>query len=70
MKEAEGFLIKNKNNLKFIAITKEIDYATINFGVNSKIDKPNASQSFFFPPSLLLICSELKLGLELTIYSF
>jgi hypothetical protein len=70
IKETEDFLVKNKNNLKCIATTRGIDFATIDFGANSDLAHENKAQSFFFPPSLLLICAELKLALELSVYSF
>lgn len=70
LSEAELFLNEHKNNLKCIATTQGIDYATINFGSNSSINNENPTQAFFFPPTLLLLCAELKLGLELTVYSF
>jgi hypothetical protein len=70
IEETEDFLGKHKNSLKCIATTGGVDFATIDFGVNSDLGYENKAQSFFFPPSLVLICAELKLGLELSVYSF
>jgi hypothetical protein len=70
IEETEDFLVKHKNNLKCIATTRGIDFATIDFGANSDLGHENKAQYFFFPPSLLLVCAELKLGLELSLYSF
>ena len=63
-------MVKNKNNLKCITTTKGIDFATIDFGADSDLGYKSKAQTFFFPSSLLLICAELKLGLELSVYSF
>lgn len=70
IKETEDFLVKNMDNLKCIANTQGVDFATINFGSDSNLNVENLTQSFFFPPSLIMLCGELKLGLELTVYSF
>lgn len=70
IKETEDWLLENMNNLKCIATTKGVDFATINFGSNSNLNDQNLTQAFYFPPSLLMLCGELKLGLELTVYSF
>jgi hypothetical protein len=68
--EAEIFLNKNKSELKSIAYIDGVDFATINFGSDINVTGENLTQTFFFPTTLLLLCAELKLGLELTVYSF
>jgi hypothetical protein len=64
--DAEIFLRDNKENLKCIKTAEGVDFATINFGSN--LNDGNV-QSFFFPPTLLLLCADLQLGIELTAYS-
>lgn len=64
--DAEVFLRLNKENLSSIKTAEGVDFATINFGSN--LNGENV-QSFFFPPTLLLLCAELKLGIEITAYS-
>ncbi|MEO8887131.1 MAG: DUF4279 domain-containing protein [Mucilaginibacter sp.] len=66
--ETIDFLIKRKENLIHIATTPGIQYVTINFGVDSVIDEDHLTQGFFFPPELIKICSELGIGIELSIY--
>ncbi|PAW93180.1 hypothetical protein CKK33_06595 [Mucilaginibacter sp. MD40] len=70
IKEVESFLIQYKKQLTVIAMNKDIEYATIDFGVTSTTQYPNKAQSFYFPISLLTICAELKIGIELSTYSF
>ena len=68
IEEAEAFLVKHKSNLRNIATTKEIEYATIDFGADSLL--PNGmTKSFYFPISLVSICAELKIGIELSVYA-
>ncbi len=66
--DSVAFLIKYQDNLRHIADTPEIEYATINFGVDSIIDEEHLTQSFYFPISLIKICAELGIGIELSIY--
>lgn len=62
------FLEKYRENLKHIATTEGIDYATINFGVDSTISEDSLTQNFYFPIELVKICGELGIGIELSIY--
>ena len=66
--ETIAFLTKHKEALKHIAGTPGIDYATINFGVDSIIDRKHISQSFYFTIDLIKICAELGIEIELSIY--
>lgn len=63
-----SFLNKYQENLRPIADTPQIEYATINFGVHSVIDEEHLTQSFYFPIELIKICAELNIGIELSIY--
>jgi hypothetical protein len=63
------FLKKNKNKLAHVAATKGIDYATLDFGINLRIDKEKVlTQSDKFPSKLLKLAGELGLGIEISIY--
>jgi len=66
--EAVKFLVKHKDNLKFIATTKEIEFATIDFGINSNLDDDHLIQSIYFTQPLIKVCAELKITIELSIY--
>ncbi len=63
-----NFLNKYRDNLKHIVNTPEIEYATINFGVDSIIDEAHLIQSFYFTPELVKICGSLGIGIELSTY--
>ncbi len=63
-----SFLNKYQDNLRHISDIPEIEYATIDFGVDSVIDEEHLTQSFYFPISLIKICAELGIGIELSIY--
>jgi hypothetical protein len=67
IKEAEEFLLKYKNNLKKIADNEVIE-AGIDFGANDFMEN-GMVKSFYFPPTLVAICAELKLSIELSVYS-
>jgi len=62
------FLNYYKNNLSVIASTIGIEYATIDFGVDSIIDNDRLTQSFYFNKDLIKICAALEIGIELSIY--
>jgi hypothetical protein len=62
------FLNEHKHNLKIIASTPNIEYAMIDFGVNSIIDDEHLTQSFYFTKDLIRICAELDIAIELSIY--
>jgi len=68
IKDTISFLQRNKEKLKCISTTKEIQYATLNFGVDSTIHKNMFSQSEVFPNKLLRIAGELGLDLEISLY--
>jgi len=62
------FLNIHKEHLIHINTTPGIQYATIDFGVDSIIDEDHLTQGFFFPPALIKICAELGIGIELSLY--
>jgi hypothetical protein len=68
IKEAIEFLNRHKDNLRHIATTPEIEYATIDFGVDSTIDEDHLSQSFYLTKPLIKICAELDIEIELSLY--
>lgn len=68
IKDTIDFLSKYQDNLRLIASTPEVEYATIDFGVDSVIDEEHLTQSFYFPINLIKICAELGIGIELSIY--
>lgn len=68
IEEATEFLIKHRGNLKHISTTKEIEFATIDFGIDSIIDEDHLTQGFYFTLPLIEICAELKISIALSIY--
>lgn len=68
IKETIEFLNKHLDNLKHISSTPEVEYATINFGVDSIINEECLTQSFYFPIALIEICTKLSIEIELSIY--
>lgn len=68
IEDATRFLIEYKDNLKMIASTKGIEYAIIDFGVDSMIDENRLTQNFYFPKDLIRLCAELDISIELSIY--
>jgi len=68
IEEATEFLTKYRNNLKHITTTDEIEFATINFGIDSIIDENHLTQGFYFTKPLIKICAELGIEIELSLY--
>lgn len=68
IKETIEFLDSNKDNLSHILSTPEVEYAFIDFGVNSMIDDDHLTQGFYFPVELLKLCGELGIGIKLSTY--
>jgi hypothetical protein len=63
------FLKSNKQKLLLIAVTKEIEYAVLDFGIENKIDNIEVHiQSQSFPAELLKLSGELGIDIELSIY--
>ena len=69
IEETTVFLKKHKRKLAYIKKSKDIEFATLTFGVDSKGIRNNGVQSHFFPKQFLQLTSELSLDIELTIYS-
>ena len=68
IEETIEFLVKYKSSLIHIANTPGIECATIDFGVESIIDKNHLTQSFNFPIELIKVCADLGIEIELSIY--
>jgi len=68
IKETIMFLNDNKDNLSHILSTPEVEYAWIDFGVNSIIADDHLTQGFFFPFELIKLCGELGIAIELSTY--
>lgn len=68
IEEATKFLIRHRDNLKHIATTKEIEFATIDFGVDSMVDENHLTQGFYFTMPLIKICAELGIEIQLSLY--
>jgi len=63
------YLKRNKDKLTHIALTKEIDHAILDFGIDLRIDREKVLyQSDTFPNELLKLAGDLKLDIELSIY--
>lgn len=65
-----SFLEINKYALENIKSFEGIEYATLDFGINSLIDNnEKLVHTTLFPTKLLLLCGELGISIELSIYS-
>ncbi|MEO7922288.1 MAG: hypothetical protein ABIR30_01285 [Chitinophagaceae bacterium] len=63
------FLKRNKDKLGHIALTKEIDHAVLDFGIDLRIDRKKVLyQSDIFPNNLLKLAGDIGLDIELSIY--
>ena len=63
------FLKRNKDKLAHVTLTKEIEYAVLNFGIDLRIDKKKVlTQSDTFPSELLKLAGDFGLDIELSIY--
>ncbi len=63
------YLKGNKDKLAHIAITKGIDHAILDFGIDLRIDKKKVLyQSDRFPSQLLKLAGDLGLDIELSVY--
>ena len=63
------FLKRNKEKLGHVALTKGIESAVLNFGIDLRIDKKKVlTQSDTFPSELLKLAGDLGLDIELSIY--
>ena len=63
------FLKRNKDKLAHVTLTKGIEYAVLNFGIDLRIDKKKVLiQSDTFPSELLKLAGDLRLDIEISIY--
>jgi hypothetical protein len=63
------YLKRNKDKLAHITLTKEIENAVLNFGIDLRIDKKKIfTQSDIFPNELLKLAGDAGLDIELSIY--
>ncbi|RYE17653.1 MAG: hypothetical protein EOP51_23510 [Sphingobacteriales bacterium] len=62
------FLEKHQESLKHIKSTPNIEYATINFGIDAEINEERLTQSLYFPEKLVIICGILGIGIEASLY--
>lgn len=63
------YLKRNKNKLAHIGLTKGIEYAVLDFGIDLRIDRKKVlTQSDTFPSELLKLAGDLGLDIELSIY--
>lgn len=70
IKDTILFFKKNKEKLSHIPLTKEIDNATLDFGVYSKKSEDEFFvQHFRFSHPLIKLANEFDLGIEIVIYS-
>jgi|GEM_PF-1749010 len=64
------YLEKNKDSFKHIASTEGVDFAILDFGIDSEIDnKTILTQSIFLNTELIHLCGQFKFSIEISIYS-
>jgi hypothetical protein len=62
------YLKKNKKKLLSISETEEIEFATVNFMIQSKsVSDKYFAQYIYLPKELTILCGDLKLGIEVAI---
>ena len=63
------FLKKHKKKLEYISKIKEVEYATLDFGIFSKeLLNQSSVQHSYLPNSLIKLVSEFGIGIEISIY--
>jgi hypothetical protein len=63
------YLKRNREKLRHISTTKGVQYATLDFGIDLRIDRKKVlTQSEYFPSALVKLAGELGLGIEVSIY--
>lgn len=69
IKDTIKFLEKNQEKLRHIALTKEVQYATLDFGIDLRIDRKKVlTQTELLPAALLKLAGNLGLSIELSFY--
>ena len=69
LKDTIRYLKRNKSKLEYISMAKNVEYATLNFGMDSQIDNDQRFvQTILLPKDLLILCGQLGLDIELSIY--
>ena len=66
VKDVIDYLNKHNKDLQILSTTPEIQFATLNFGVDYDINK--FVQSHYLPPELLKTVADLCISVELSIY--
>jgi hypothetical protein len=62
-------LYSNHKNLRYISVTKEVDFAALHFGIELRIDFERVVYQFeHFPSELLKLAGELEIGLDISLY--
>ena len=63
------FLRSNKEKLQYITSTKEVDFATLDFAIEIRIDMERVVYQFeHFPSELLKLAGSLGIGLDISLY--
>lgn len=63
------FLRSNKEKLQYISTTKEVDFATLDFAIEIRIDLERVVYQFeHFPSELLKLAGNLGIGLDISLY--
>ena len=67
IKDTIEFLRANK--VRHISVTKEVDFATLDFGIELRIDFERVAYQFeHFPSELLRLAGDLGIGLDISLY--
>ena len=70
IKDAISYLKRNNKKLLVLTKTKGIKFATLDFGIDARIDgKEHLTQSETFPSKLLQLAGNLGLSIEISLYS-
>lgn len=68
LSETIDFLTEHKDQLQAIRSTPDIEYAIIDFGITSAINKEKLMQTFVLGKNLIKLCAELDIEIVLSLY--
>jgi len=66
--DAIDFLKRNKQTLLSLQSCPSVETKTLDFGLDLRIMDHNHAQFDYLPPKLLLLCGQLGIGIEMSIY--
>ncbi|MBT5032854.1 MAG: hypothetical protein HOM55_11235 [Proteobacteria bacterium] len=69
IREAQHFLEQNKAALHKLTSRMDVDETCLDFGWDFPVANDTFAQFNYFPPSLLRLCGDLNIGIEISVYA-